>query len=315
MNRSNILITGGAGFIGSHLCDRLLEDGSSVTALDDLSLGRKEFLARAQENKNFRFIQGDILDEEVLLPIFKEGKFDSVFHLAANSDIQRGGRETDHDLKLTFLTTFRILDAMRKFNVRQLFFASSSAIYGEATGKIGENHGPVQPVSFYGAGKLAAEAYISAFAHHFMIRSWIYRFPNVIGPRLTHGVVHDFIKKLQNDPGKLPILGDGTQEKPYLHVTDLIDAMLLCRKKLSQPLNCVNIGVESRTTVRRIAEIVTEEMGLKNVEFQFSGGPRGWAGDVPFYQYDLSRVKGLGWRARLTSEQAIRRAVREAFKR
>lgn len=315
MNKPHILITGGAGFIGSHLCDRLLAEGSSVTALDDLSLGREEFLSRARKNPDFQFIRGDILNDGVLDPLFEEGEFDGVFHMAANSDIQRGGRETNRDLNLTFLTTFKVLDAMRKFNVRQLFFASSSAIYGEVDGKIDEDHGPLQPVSFYGAGKLSAEAYLSVFAHRFEIRSWIYRFPNVIGGRLTHGVVHDFIKKLRDDPTRLPILGDGTQQKPYLHVSDLIDAMLLCREKMSGALNCVNIGVESRTTVRRIAEIVTEEMGLKKVDFQFSGGPRGWAGDVPFYQYDLSRIKGIGWRARFTSDQAIRRAVRESIRR
>jgi len=315
MKKPHLLITGGAGFIGSHLCDRLLADGFFVTALDDLSLGREEFLSQAKTNPNFNFIRGDILQDGVLNPLFQEGEFDGVFHLAANSDIQRGGRETDRDLNLTFLTTFKILDAMRKFNVQELCFASSSAIYGEVDGKIDEDHGPLEPVSFYGAGKLSSEAYISVFAHQFEIRSWIYRFPNVIGGRLTHGVVYDFIRKLRDDPEKLLILGDGTQEKPYLHVSDLIDAILLSREKMPELFNCVNIGVESRTTVKRIAEIVVEEMGLKNVDFQFSGGPRGWAGDVPFYQYDLSRVKGIGWRAHFTSDQAIRRAVREEIGR
>ncbi len=233
--------------------------------------------------------------------------------MAANSDIQRGGRETDRDLNLTFLTTFRVLDAMRKYGVRDLVFASSSAIYGEVEEEIDEDHGPLQPVSFYGAAKNAAESYISAFAYQFDMRTWIYRFPNVIGSRLTHGVVHDFIKQLQSDPTKLTILGDGNQLKPFLHVNDLIDAILLGRNRLSETVNCLNIGPETRTTVRRIAEIVVEEMGLEGIPFHFTGGTGGWKGDVPRYSYDLTRIKSLGWQPRHTSDQAIRLAVRQTL--
>lgn len=313
MKNSHILVTGGAGFIGSHLCDRFLAQETCVTAVDDLSLGRLEHLAPARENSRFSFIRGDILEPGFLDPIFREGKFDTVFHLAANSDIQLGGRETDRDLNLTFLTTFRVLDAMRKFNVRDLVFASSSAIYGEVEEEIGEDHGPLRPVSFYGAAKNAAESYISAFAHQFGMRSWIFRFPNVVGDRLTHGVVHDFIKQLQSDPTQLTILGGGEQLKPFLHVNDLIDAMLLAQKRLLEPVNCLNVGPETRTTVRQIAEIVVEEMGLDDVPFHFTGGTGGWKGDIPRYQYDLTRIKSLGWRPRHTSDQAIRLAVRQTL--
>ncbi len=314
MNKElHILVTGGAGFIGSHLCDRLLAEGVAVTAVDDLSLGRLEHLEAARENPNFTFIRGDILNPEFLEPVFAEGSFDSVFHMAANSDIQLGSRETDRDLNLTFLTTFRVLDAMRKYEVKDLIFASSSAIYGEVEEEIDEDHGPLQPVSFYGAAKNAAESYISAFAHQFDMRAWIYRFPNVIGSRLTHGVVHDFIKRLQADPTQLTILGDGEQIKPYIHVQDLIDAMLLGQNRLSETVNCLNVGPETRTSVRRIAEIVVEEMGLKEIPFHFTGGTGGWKGDVPRYRYDLTRIKSLGWTPRHTSEEAIRLAVRESL--
>lgn len=309
----NILVTGGAGFIGSHLCDRLLAGGSKVTAVDDLSLGRMENLGKAGQHPKFTFIRGDILAPEILESIFAEGKFDSVFHLAANSDIQRGGEETDRDLNLTFLTTFRVLDAMRKYGVRDLVFASSSAIYGEVEEEIGEDHGPLRPVSFYGAAKNAAESYISAFVHQFDMRSWIFRFPNVAGSRLTHGVVHDFIKQLRTKPDHLTILGDGEQLKPFLHVEDLIDAMLLARSRLTEPINCLNIAAETRTSVRRIAEIVIEEMGLKNVSLHFTGGTGGWKGDIPRYSYDLTRIKSLGWTPRHTSDEAIRLAVRQSL--
>ncbi len=309
--RKSYLITGGAGFIGSHLCDRLLKDGCRVTALDDLSLGREEFLARAREKPDFRFIRGDILETGFLDSVFKDEEFDGIFHLAANSDIQAGGRETDRDLKLTFLTTFKVLEAMRRFSVKKIVFASSSAIYGPVKGKISENYGPLRPASFYGAAKLAGEAFITAFITHFQMRAWIFRFPNVVGNRLTHGVVYDFIGKLRRDPTRLHILGDGKQSKPYLHVDDLIEAMLFCFRKQRANYNCVNVGVPSETSVKRIAEIIIEEMGLAGVNFQYSGGSEGWIGDVPRYQYDLSLIEKLGWKAKFTSEGAIRKAVRE----
>ncbi len=313
MKISHILVTGGAGFIGSHLCDRFLAGGARVTAVDDFSLGRPEFLADAQANPRFSFVRGDVLHPPVLKKIFAESKFNTVFHLAANSDIQRGSQETDRDLNLTFLTTFRVLDAMRKYGVRDLVFASSSAIYGEVEEEIGEDHGPLRPVSFYGAAKNAAESYISAFVHQFGMRAWIFRFPNVVGSRSTHGVVHDFIKQLQSDPTQLTILGDGEQLKPFLHVDDLIEAMLLARSRLAEPVNCLNIAAETRTSVRRIAEIVVEEMGLKDIPFRFTGGTGGWKGDIPRYRYDLTRIKSLGWTPRHSSDEAIRRAVRQSL--
>jgi len=289
----------------------LLGEGFLVTALDNLSLGRMSNLTQAMESPDFAFLEGDILDAELLDSAFKGGEFDVVFHMAANSDIERGGKETDRDLKLTFLTTFRVLDAMRRFRVRNLVFASSSAIYGETGRKVAEDEGPFRPVSFYGAAKLSAEAYISAFVNCFGLRAWIYRFPNVVGSRMTHGVVYDFIEKLKEDPTELLILGDGTQCKPFLQVDDLIDVLLLCLERLKEPVNYVNVAGEGTTFVRRVAETVVEEMGLADVEFRYTGGDRGWTGDVPSYEYDLTRIRSLGWKARYSSDEAVRRAVRE----
>jgi len=311
--QKHCLITGGAGFIGSHLCDRLLKDDCLVTAIDDLSLGQLSNLSKALDYSGFHFIEGDILASRLLDSVFRNNKFDIVFHMAANSDIQRGGEETDRDLELTFLTTFRVLEAMRRYDVHDLVFASSSAIYGEVKTKINEDHGPLQPISFYGAAKLSAEAYISAFAHYFGLCAWIYRFPNVVGARLTHGVLYDFIESLRGDCTRLRILGDGKQRKPYLHVDDLIDAILLCFKKLQQPVNCINVGGQTDTSVTRIAEIVVEEMGFNNVKLHYTGGNNGWKGDVPFYQYDLSRITKLGWKAQYSSDEAVRKSAREVI--
>jgi len=306
--KKQCLVTGGAGFIGSHLCDRLLKKGFAVTAVDNLILGRRSHLAAARKNSDFTFIEGDLLDENLLDSVFEAGNFDTVYHLAANSDIKPDG--SDRDLKLTFLTTYQVLEAMRRFGVQKMVFASSSAVFGEVNKEIDENYGPARPESFYGAAKLAAEGYISAFSNCCDFQAWIFRFPNVVGSRLTHGVIHDFIAKLKKDPKQLLILGDGTQCKPYLDVDDLLDAMMLSLQKMKKPINYLNVGVKEGTTVRRIAEIVVEEMGLKKVAFEFSGGRRGWSGDVPFYQYDLSRVRKLGWKAEYTSEEAVRRSVR-----
>ncbi len=310
-HKQNCLITGGAGFIGSHLCDRLLQEGWHVTAIDDLSLGRMSNLSEALEHSDFSFVEGDILDTKLLDSVFRSGNFDNVFHLAANSDIQRGSAETDRDLNLTFLTTFRVLDAMRRFAVRDLVFASTSAIYGEVHENIDEDYGPLQPISFYGAAKLAAEAYISAYTHSFDLRAYVFRFPNVVGNRATHGVLYDFIKKLMEDPTKLLILGNGQQCKPYLHVDDLLEAIMFCTERMEASLNCINVGVDTATQVTRIAEIVVEQMGLPDAEFHYTGGERAWTGDVPYFQYNLDRITRLGWKARYSSDEAVRKSVQE----
>jgi UDP-glucose 4-epimerase len=304
----NILVTGGAGFIGSHLCDGLIALGHRVTAIDNLLLGREENIAHLCAHPAFNFAKGDVLDAPLLERVFADGRFDAVFHLAANSDIQRGGKDPVVDCELTFLTTFRVLQSMKKHGTGQLVFASTSAVYGETSDRLTEDYGPLLPVSNYGAGKLASEAFISAFSAGCGIRAWITRFPNVVGERATHGVIFDFIRKLQNNPARLEVLGNGKQVKPYMYVKDLVRGILFVWQHSSERLNVYNLGVETRTTVSDIARTVIEEMGL-DAAIDYTGGDRGWVGDVPEFSYDLTKVHRLGWHAQYTSDEAVRLAV------
>lgn len=304
-----ILITGGAGFIGSHLCDALLADGHSVVAIDDLSLGTLRNISHLEGHSDFRFEQMDILNDHAFLPLVTGGDFECVFHMAANSDISRSHATPSVDFDKTFLTTFKVLEAMRQSQISKLVFASTSAIYGEADGNIAENHGPLQPISHYGAGKLASEAFISSYGENYGIQSWITRFPNVVGPRATHGAIYDFVHRLVDDPEKLLVLGNGTQSKPYLFVTDLVAAIMTVWKSTNERINVCNVGVESTTTVADIARFVIEEGGL-DAEIAYTGGDRGWIGDVPRFAYDLTRIQALGWSANMTSNDAVRRAAR-----
>ena len=309
-NHEAILVTGGAGFIGSHLVDRLLREGFHVVGVDNFELGRRENIAHLAGNPNFQFHELDVLDRPKLRNLFASTRFSAVFHLAANSDIARGGSDAERDLRLTFLTTFEVLDAMRAAGVREIVFSSSSAVYGERDDHLAEDSGPLEPVSLYGAGKLAAEAFICAFAHNFGMRGRICRFPNVVGERATHGVVFDFINRLRADSSRLKILGDGNQEKPYLYVRDLVDGICFIWKNASKPVDCFNIGVPGLTRVTRIAEIVVEEMGLRNVAFNYTGGDRGWVGDVPRFRYDTTKLSSKGWVAPRDSDASVRLAVK-----
>jgi UDP-glucose 4-epimerase len=311
----NILVTGGAGFIGSHLIDALLEAGHYVQTIDDLSLGTLDNIRHLDGHPRFRFHPRDVLEHEPINQVFREGSFQCVFHMVANSDIQAGARQTDLDLRRTFLTTFSLLQCMKEFGVKKLVFASTSAVYGEKDEVLHEDIGPLFPISFYGAAKLASEAYISAFGANFGIQSWIFRFPNVVGERTTHGVLHDFISALEKNPRRLTILGDGTQCKPYLYVKDLVEGMLFSWERSSEALNYFNLGVETSTTVSQIAHFVVEAMGLKHVELHYTGGNRGWVGDVPRFRYDLSKIHGLGWKARRTSDEAVQRAIKAELER
>jgi UDP-glucose 4-epimerase len=309
-----ILITGGAGFIGSHLADALIEGGHNVVVVDNLILGREENIAHLFKHDRFRFYKQDLLKKDALRLIFKKEKFDVIFHLAANSDIQKGGESPEVDLELTFMTTFSVLQCMKEFDVKQIIFSSSSAMYGESTRLLHENHGPLFPVSFYGAGKLASEGFISAFCENFGIQAWILRFPNVVGERATHGAIFDFINKLTKNPTELEVLGDGEQNKPYLYVKDLVEGMVFAWENSFDKLNVFNLGVDSRTKVKKMAQIVIEEMGLDAV-IRFTGGDRGWVGDIPEFRYDLTKIHKLGWQAKMTSDEAVRLAVRKILKK
>lgn len=308
------LITGGAGFIGSHLTDRLLQENNKVIVLDNLSLGRLSNLKEALQNENCIFIEGDILDEELLNNIFTDNKIDFVFHLAANSDIARSHANPNVDLDMTFLTTYNILKAMLKHNVKKIMFASTSAIYGQTGGaEVKETYGPLFPASHYGAAKLASEAFIASFVENYDFQAWITRFPNVCGERTTHGILHDFVKKLKNNPDELEVLGDGKQAKPYLYVKDLIDAILFVINNTSDKINYFNLGVTDQTSVSDIARMVIDSMKL-NAKIRYTGGDRGWVGDVPKFAYNLDKIHNLGWRAKLSSNEAVQKAINHILK-
>jgi UDP-glucose 4-epimerase len=308
----NILVTGGAGFIGSHLCDALYKRGHHITVVDNLVLGRKENIAHLFNKKDFLFIEEDLLHKEAMRLIFKVGNFDMVYHLAANSDIQKGGENPMVDYNLTFNTTFNVLQLMNEFGIKKLFFASTSAIYGETYDILSEDYGPLKPVSNYGAGKLASEAFISAFSSTYKIQTWITRFPNVVGERFTHGVIYDFINKLQQNPSELEVLGNGEQCKPYVYVKDLVEGILYVIDHSSEMYNVYMLGSDTRTKVKDIASMVIEEMGLDAL-IRYTGGKRGWIGDVPEFRYDLTKVNNLGWHATYNSNDSVRLAIQKAL--
>lgn len=305
-----MLITGGAGFIGSHLADLLVSKNYDMVVVDNLSLGTIKNINHLANHKKFRFIKEDLLRLDPLKNIFRKNKFDTVFHLAANSDIQNSAGNPEIDLENTFLATWNLLECCRLFCVNKFVFASSSAVYGGTTRKLSEASGPLSPVSYYGAGKLASEGFICAYSSMNDIQAWIVRFPNVVGERATHGVIHDFIKKLKSNPKQLTILGDGRQKKPYLYVKDLVEAVFFVYQTAQERLNYYNVGAEDQTTVTRIAKIVCEEMQLSHVKLNYTGGKTGWRGDVPHFKYSLNKINSLGWKARYSSTEAVRLAVR-----
>lgn len=310
----NILVAGGAGFIGSHLIDALLDNKHTVICADKLIMG-KQNIRHLEDNSAFKFYNCELADQKKVDAIFAENEIDMVYHLAANSDIQKGGKEPSIDFNDTLLTTRAILEAMRKARCKKLFFASTSAVYGEKLDvKLTETTGGLMPVSFYGGAKLASEALISSYVSMCDMDAVIFRFPNVIGPRLTHGVIFDFIKKLRRNPSELEILGDGTQCKPYIYVNDLVEAVVMLTTKMDKGEAIYNLSVNSAgTTVTRIAEIVVEELGLASVKFKYTGGDRGWKGDVPRFEYDISKVLSTGWNPKHTSDEAVRQTVRDAI--
>lgn len=306
---NKIIVTGGAGFIGSNLVDRLLSEGNEVTVLDNLSAGRMEFLEHHTENPDFKFTKIDLLELEKLKKAVKGA--DLIFHLAANPDVRLGAENTGIYLEQNIIATYNVLEAMRVNGLRNIAFTSTSTVYGEATLiPTPENYGPLIPISLYGASKLSCEALITSYCHTFDIKSWIFRFANIVGPRGTHGIIVDFINKLRNNPNSLEVLGDGKQRKSYLHVSDCVDAILFAIDKSSDMANIFNIGSGDTINATEIGEIVVEEMGLGNVEFKYTGGSRGWRGDVPMMMLSIDKIGQLGWKPSYDSEKSVRDAAR-----
>ena len=305
-------IAGGAGFIGSTMLHTLIQDNTEnqVTVFDNFCSGKKSFIEEHLNNKRFKLIKGDLLDLSMLKESIKDHDF--VFHFAANPDIAKSMIETDLDLRLGIIATYNLLEAMRVNHIKNIAYPSGSGIYGDV-GLIEtpEDFGPLMPSSMYGASKLGAEGLISAFCHMFNMQSWIFRFANVVGKNQTHGVGFDFIRKLRENPGRLTILGDGKQSKSYIHVSDVIDAMLFVIKNSSDVVNIYNVATNDYITVNEIANIVISELGLPEVKFEYTGGNKGWKGDVPVVRFNLGKIQSLGWKSKYNSREAVQKSIRE----
>lgn len=302
------IVIGGAGFIGSHLCDALLARGHRITCVDNFFIGTQENIHHLKGQPAFQFYEADASRIDVLDRIFEQEQPEYVFHLAANSDIQASSQVPEIEYRNTYSTTFAVLECMRRHKVKRLFFASTSAVYGDQMGAQVNEESLLNPISYYGGAKLGSEAIISAFAHMNDMHVLMFRFPNVIGPRLTHGVIFDFVRRLKENPARLTILGDGTQSKPYMYVFDLINAIMRFQDT-PQGVTIYNIGVDTQTSVTRIAEIVCEKMGLSGIPFVYTGGRGGWKGDVPVFAYDLRKIHQTGWRASMTSDEAVAKTI------
>ena len=308
----NIVIAGGAGFIGSHLAEHLLSKGHRVIAVDSLYLGKKENIAHLNAKENFRFHEVDILCQERMKSILADESIDYIMHLAANSDIQASAANPAIEYEHTYSTTYQLLEYAREFGINKFFFASTSAVYGDKQGiSLREDTAELNPISYYGAAKLGSEALISSYAYMNEMQALIFRFPNVVGERLTHGVVYDFVAKLRKNPHELEILGDGKQTKPYIYVGDLATAIVEFMD-VPSGVTLYNVGVETHTSVTSIADIVCKEMGLPSVKYHYTGGTSGWKGDVPRFSYCLDKIHAAGWQAAYTSDEAVRLAARWA---
>jgi UDP-glucose 4-epimerase len=303
-------IVGGAGFIGSHFTDRLLSDPETVrvTLFDNFSSGQEWHYAHHAADSRLRVVRGDVQDLPRLA--FAMNGHDCVVHLASNPDIARAATDPSIDFVQGTALTQNVVEAMRISGVGRILYASGSGVYGDlGETEAHEDFGPLLPVSTYGASKLAGEALICSYAHMFGIRGCAFRFGNVVGARQTHGVGLDFLRQMLQDGTRLRILGDGRQSKSYIHVSDVIEAVLLAHETCRKAYEVFNVATGDYITVQEIAEIVAECTGNTNVQFEYTGGDRGWKGDVPVVRLNTDRIRSLGWKNRRTSAEAIRAAV------
>jgi UDP-glucose 4-epimerase len=302
------IITGGAGFLGSHLVDRLLNNGYHVKVIDNLSTSTDEYMRPHFDNDKFEFLKMDILDLNAMKSEFRG--FNVVFHFAANADIRRGLQDTWRDIEQNTIATYNILEAMRVNDIKKIIFASSAAVYGEPDVFPTPEDVQLIQTSFYGASKAASESIIQAFCEGFGFQAWIYRFVSVVGERHPHGVTFDFYHKLKADPTRMEIIGDGTQRKSYMYIDDCIDGIMLGFEKAKDKVNIFNLGWENYINVNTVADTVTNELGLKDVKYDYTGGSRGWVGDSPLVHLSIEKIKSLGWQPKVSCEEGIRRTVR-----
>ncbi|OGS07970.1 MAG: nucleoside-diphosphate sugar epimerase [Elusimicrobia bacterium RIFOXYA12_FULL_51_18] len=298
-----IFITGCAGFIGSNLTDRLLREGHEITGYDNLTTGSMEFLKEAEQNKAFTFVQGDILDPDLLTDSMRQCDF--VYHLAANADVRFGTDHPRKDLEQNTIGTFNVLESMRKNKIRRIVFSSTGSIYGETVVIPTPENAPF-PVqtSLYGASKLACEGLIAAYCEGFGLQAWIFRFVSILGERYTHGHVFDFYKNLLANPRELRLLGDGHQKKSYLYVQDCLDAIFLAVDKAEEKVNIFNLGTDEYCEINDSVKWITGHLGC-DPALTYAGGTRGWIGDNPFIFLDCAKIHGLGWTPKLKIKEAV----------
>jgi UDP-glucose 4-epimerase len=310
MSPTRYFVTGGAGFIGSNLVDRLLAAAHAVTAYDNLSTGQIRFLSDAQKNRNFRLVEGDLLDERKLADSVRgQGGHDFVFHLAANADVRFGTQHPRKDLEQNTIATYNVLEAMRAAGVKRIAFSSTGSIYGEPDVFPTPETCPF-PVqtSLYGASKLAGEGLIEAYVTGFGFQGYVFRFVSILGERYSHGHVFDFYKQLSEHPDRIEVLGNGKQRKSYLYVQDCVDAMLKVIEKAKDPVNVYNLGTDEYCEVNDSLGWICRKMGV-GPEREYTGGDRGWIGDSPFIFLDTKKVRSLGWKPKLTIRQGVEKTV------
>ena len=303
-----VLVTGGAGFIGSHLCKRLVKDGNQVVAIDNLSNGSLENLKGLEDSSQFTFYEFDVNNAMRLRGVFDKYSFDMVFHLAANADVSKGEESPAIDFENTLQSTLNILEMMRIYEIKKFFLASSSTVYGNVGERLQEHRSIMRPISHYGAAKLASEAFVSSYSSLHDFQVWIARFCNAVGPNMTHGVIPDLIRKLNQQPKHLDVYGDGSQTKPYIWIDDLVEGVMTIIEKANDDYNTYLVGVDSNVTVEQIAQIVMDEVDV-HVPIHYGGRYSGWKGDVRKYSYDVSQLRLMGWTPKYTAEEAVRKAV------
>jgi UDP-glucose 4-epimerase len=302
-----VIVTGAAGFIGSNLVDRLLFEGQKVIGIDNLSTGQRAFLKQANQHPNFQFKEIDLINAQDVKLAFASGNF--VYHLAANADVRFGLNHPSRDLEQNTIVTFNVLEGMRANGIKNIVFSSTGSVYGESKVFPTPEDGPFPiQTSLYGASKAACEGLISAYCEGFGFQSWIFRFVSILGERYTHGHVFDFYQKLQADPTRLTVLGNGKQRKSYLYVQDCIDAVMLAVEKADQKVNIFNLGVNGYVEVNDSIGWICKELGV-SPRLDYSGGDRGWIGDNPFIFLDTKKIQALGWRPKFDIEQGVIRTV------